>query len=114
MSIPNWTLARLAIPANNRDSLTRYQRHVNTRYFKGKHLLDYDALSSILILIFIIHENNSSFSATRLHRLIKNLCYHVPTRQWVIHSLLEIMEKTKDALEHPMESTEVIEGPSFK
>lgn len=66
------------------------------RSIKGKFLLDYDALSSLLILIFI---RDNTINAVRLYRLIKNLCYHTHTRQWIIQSLLEILEKTKESLD---------------
>ena len=33
---------------------------------------------------------------SRLHRILRNLCYHAPTREWVIKSLLSILEKSND------------------
>lgn len=81
----------------NRDYLgsqRNYSRSINTRSVKGRYLLDHDALSSILILLFI---QDNTINITRLHRLIKNLCFHGPTRQWIIQALLDIMEKTKDS-----------------
>lgn len=32
----------------------------------------------------------------RLHRVMRNLCYHGPTRSWVIRSLLSILNRTGD------------------
>ncbi|KAH9407759.1 E3 ubiquitin-protein ligase huwe1 [Tyrophagus putrescentiae] len=59
---------------------------------KGKHLLDHDSLSSLMLLFFV---SDASTSIARLHRLVRNVCYHLPTRQWVISSLLEILERAK-------------------
>lgn len=111
MSIPSWTHARFSFRNgggssshdNNRygyGSSSGFGRHTprafTSRSLRGKYLLDYDALSSILILLFI---HDSLISSIRLHRVIKNLCLHSPTRQWVIQSLLEIMEKTKESVD---------------
>ncbi|KAH7639382.1 e3 ubiquitin-protein ligase huwe1-like protein [Dermatophagoides farinae] len=111
LSIPSWTHARFSFRNgggssshdNNRygyGSSSGFGRHTprafTSRSLRGKYLLDYDALSSILILLFI---HDSLISSIRLHRVIKNLCLHSPTRQWVIQSLLEIMEKTKESVD---------------
>ncbi|CAG2109884.1 unnamed protein product, partial [Medioppia subpectinata] len=61
--------------------------------FRGRQLLDNEALSCLLILLFV---EEPKLNTIRLHRVLRNLCYHVPTRQWVIQSLLAIMEKTKE------------------
>ena len=58
--------------------------------FKGRQLLDHEALSCILILLFI---DDAKLNTTRLHRILRNLCYHAPTRDWVIRCLLSILEK---------------------
>ena len=58
--------------------------------FKGRQLLDHEALSCILILLFI---DDAKLNTTRLHRILRNLCYHAPTRDWVIKCLLSILEK---------------------
>ena len=112
LNIPNWTFTRLSYRGNghdNRDSFSSLSRNVprafTSRSVKGKYLLDYDALSSILILLFIHYNLISSIS---LHRLIKNLCFHTPTRQWVIQSLLEIMEKTKESVNHNAANTNTL------
>ncbi|OTF71675.1 E3 ubiquitin-protein ligase HUWE1-like protein, partial [Euroglyphus maynei] len=98
-SIPSWTHARFSFrnggggsggggvsgSHDNRDGYggSGINRHIprafTSRSLKGKYLLDYDSLSSILILLFI-HDN--LISSIRLHRVIKNLCLHSPTRQW--------------------------------
>lgn len=53
-------------------------------------LLDYESLASILFLIFP-HEYR--IYNTRLQRIIRNLCVHVPTRDWIIRSLISVLQK---------------------
>lgn len=67
-----------------------------SRPVKGKLLLDHDAVSSLLMLLFL-HDN--VISIQRLHRLFRSLCHHAPTRQWVVNSLLEILDKTRESME---------------
>ncbi|KAK2707710.1 E3 ubiquitin-protein ligase HUWE1-like [Artemia franciscana] len=57
---------------------------------KGKQLLDVDGLTCLLVLLFL---DEPKLNIARLHRVIRNLCYHNQTRQWVIKSLLLILEK---------------------
>lgn len=59
-----------------------------------KQLLDNEALSCLLILLFV---DEPKLNITRLHRVLRNLCNHIPTRQWIIQSLLSIMEKAKES-----------------
>ena len=40
--------------------------------------------------------DDPKINTTRLHRILRNLCYHAPTRDWVIKSLLSILEKSND------------------
>ena len=58
--------------------------------FRGRQLLDHEGLSCLLILLFI---DDSKLNTTRLHRILRNLCYHAPTRDWVVRCLLSILEK---------------------
>uniref|UniRef100_A0A1A9ZLS0 HECT-type E3 ubiquitin transferase n=1 Tax=Glossina pallidipes TaxID=7398 RepID=A0A1A9ZLS0_GLOPL len=52
-------------------------------------LPDPDTLSTLLLFLFI---EDSKFSYTRLHRIIRNICYHVPIRNWIINALINIIE----------------------
>ncbi|RWS15637.1 E3 ubiquitin-protein ligase HUWE1-like protein, partial [Dinothrombium tinctorium] len=63
---------------------------------RGRQLLDNEALSCLLILLFV---DEPKLNIQRLHRVLKNLCQHPPTRQWVVQSLLAIMDRIKDAKE---------------
>lgn len=94
--------ALAGVPLRGSTPFQRAQRQsLINRSFKGKHLLDYDALSSLLILLFI---HDDLVNNVRLHRLIRNLCYHAPTRQWIIKALLEILEKTKESQSESIQS----------
>lgn len=57
----------------------------------GRQLLDHEALSCLLVLLFV---DDPKLNTGRLHRVIRNLCYHVPTRDWVVKALLSIIEKS--------------------
>ena len=48
---------------------------------RGRQLLDQEGLTCLLILLFI---DDSKINTTRLHRILRNLCYHGPTRDWVV------------------------------
>lgn len=67
--------------------------HLDTMERQGCPLLDHESLSSILVLLFF---DQVKFNTLRLHRVIRNLCYHVPTREWIIRSLIAIMEKSNE------------------
>eukprot|EP00095_Tigriopus_kingsejongensis_P000124 snap_masked-scaffold450_size166944-processed-gene-0.5 protein:Tk00124 transcript:snap_masked-scaffold450_size166944-processed-gene-0.5-mRNA-1 annotation:"e3 ubiquitin-protein ligase huwe1-like isoform x5" len=73
--------------------------HTPNMKIKGRPLLDHEGLSCLLILLFI---EDAKINTNRLHRILRNLCYHVPTRDWVIMSLLSILEKSNEgkSLDH--------------
>ena len=60
-------------------------------------MLDQEALTCLLILLFV---DEPKLNIGRLHRVLRNLCHHIPTRQWVINSLLSIMERTREMKEN--------------
>merc|ERR1712142_9047 len=62
----------------------------NNVKFRGRMLLDHEGLSCLLILLFI---DDAKLNTTRLLRILRNLCYHAPTRDWVVKCLLSILEK---------------------
>ncbi|CAG0892782.1 unnamed protein product, partial [Cyprideis torosa] len=66
----------------------------NTIKLKGRQLLDTEALTSLLILLFV---DDQKLNTHRLHRIIKHLCMHGPTRDWVIKALLSILDRCTDA-----------------
>ncbi|XP_060080556.1 E3 ubiquitin-protein ligase HUWE1-like [Ylistrum balloti] len=68
---------------------------VNAIKFRGRHLLDHEALTCLVVLLFV---DEPKINTSRLHRVLRNLCYHSPTRIWVIRALLSILQKTGECL----------------
>lgn len=60
---------------------------------KGKQLLDHESMACLLVLLFV---DEPKINTLRLHRVIRNLCYHGSTREWVVKALLNIMERSND------------------
>lgn len=60
---------------------------------QGAPLLDQESLASILVLLFI---DDPNIATIRLYRVIRNLCFHIPTRKWIIKSLLSIIMKCNE------------------
>lgn len=50
-------------------------------------------MSCLLVLLFV---DEPKINTLRLHRVIRNLCYHGSTREWVVRALLSIMERSND------------------
>lgn len=70
--------------------------------FKGRQLLDCEALTCLVILLFV---EEPRLNIARLHRVIRNLSYHQPTRQWVVQSMLSIVERART-------SDEILRNPA--
>lgn len=58
---------------------------------RGRQLLDYDSICCLLVLLFI---DDQRLNFNRLQKLLKNLCTHPQTRQWIIKALLSIINKS--------------------
>lgn len=77
----------------------------------GRPLLDHESLTCLLVLLFI---DEPKFNTLRLHRVVRNLCSHVPTREWVIKSLLSIIEKSNESNDpFPTRSINSVERPQW-
>ncbi|XP_070192440.1 E3 ubiquitin-protein ligase HUWE1-like isoform X3 [Littorina saxatilis] len=63
---------------------------------RGRHLLDHEALTCLLVLLFM---DEPKLNTTRLFRVLRNLCYHGPTRTWILRALLSILQRTAEC--HP-------------
>ena len=63
---------------------------------RGRHLLDHEALTCLLVLLFM---DEPKLNTTRLFRVLRNLCYHGPTRTWILRALLSILQRTSEC--HP-------------
>ncbi|XP_078064520.1 E3 ubiquitin-protein ligase HUWE1-like, partial [Mustelus asterias] len=74
-----------ASSSSNMDSLLR---------LRGRLLLDHEALSCLLVLLFV---DEPKLNTSRLHRVLRNLCYHTQTRNWVIKSLLSILQRSSES-----------------
>lgn len=72
---------------------------IPVKVIKGRQLLDHEGLACLLVLLFT---DDAHLNKLRLHRVIRNLCYHAPTREWIINALLSIIEKSVST--HPDES----------
>lgn len=57
-------------------------------------MLDHEALSCLLVLLFV---DEPKLNTSRLHRVLRNLCYHAPTRGWVVRSLLSILQRSSES-----------------
>lgn len=60
---------------------------------RGRQLLDHESMACLLVLLFV---DEPKINTLRLHRVIRNLCYHGNTREWVVRALLSIMERSND------------------
>lgn len=65
--------------------------HVAPQKIKGRQLLDHEGLSCLLVLLFT---DDPHLGKLRLHRVIRNLCYHTPTRDWIVNAILSIIDKS--------------------
>ena len=63
------------------------------------------------MLLFI---DEPKLNTTRLHRVLRNLCYHGPTRDWVVRSLLSILERSNEARITSSEALPITSTPSTK
>ncbi|GAB0086383.1 hypothetical protein DMENIID0001_004360 [Sergentomyia squamirostris] len=89
---------------NDDGVVTLLGQHSSTMDLQGSALLDQEGLTSILVMLFI---DAPKFNALRFHRVVRNLCFHVPTRQWIIRSLLAIMERTSEKVALESKTNEV-------
>ncbi|CAF4071693.1 unnamed protein product, partial [Rotaria sp. Silwood2] len=71
---------------------------------RGRQLLDYESICCLLILLFI---DDPRLNFARLQKVLKNLCHHTQTRQWIIKALLSIVNKSTGRTEYdgPLTST---------
>ena len=60
---------------------------------RGRQLLDHESMACLLVLLFV---DEPKINTLRLHRVIRNLCYHGNTREWVVKALLGILERSND------------------
>ena len=56
----------------------------------SRQVLDHDSLVCLLLLLFV---EESKLNTNFLHRIFRNLCYHSPTRDWLIASLVAVLQR---------------------
>jgi hypothetical protein len=56
----------------------------------GRQLLDHESLACLLVLLFV---DDTKLNSVKLHRVVRNICIHGPSRAWIIKALLTILEK---------------------
>lgn len=61
------------------------------RKIVGRHLLDHEALACLLVLLFV---EEPRLNTGRLHKVLRNLCYHDETRSWLISAMITILRRT--------------------
>ncbi|CAF4825441.1 unnamed protein product, partial [Rotaria socialis] len=82
---------------------------------RGRQLLDYESICCLLVLLFI---DDTRLNFARLQKVLKNLCHHTQTRQWIIKALLSIINKSTGRTEYegptstPGAPTLVLKNPS--
>lgn len=64
---------------------------------QGQPQLDHESLTSLLILLFV---EANKMCTLRFHRVIRILCSHIPTRDWIIRTILSIIERSNMQLRH--------------
>ncbi|CAF4617801.1 unnamed protein product [Rotaria sp. Silwood1] len=94
----NWYSLRTGANAGDLNSNT------STIGSRGRQLLDYESICCLLILLFI---DDTRLNFARLQKVLKNLCHHTQTRQWIIKALLSIINKSTGRTEYdgPLTST---------
>lgn len=97
--------------ANGGQPLRAGQSGVAVGRFRGRQLLDNEALSCLLILLFI---DEPKLNIARLHRVLRHLSNHAPTRQWLIQSLLAIMERARETRDQPSPASAESSGKQRK
>lgn len=66
------------------------QRNAGTD-LSGKQILDQEGLGCLLVILFL---DQSKIHFNRLFRIFRNLSQHMPSRSWLISSLLSVLKKT--------------------
>ncbi|XP_071960908.1 E3 ubiquitin-protein ligase HUWE1-like isoform X2 [Antedon mediterranea] len=78
--------------SNARNIQSRGASNTAVTQFRGRQLIDQEALACLLVLLFV---NEPKLNTARLHKVLRNLSYHVATREWILQALLSILERTR-------------------
>ena len=82
----------------------------------SRQILDHDALACLMLLLFV---EEARLNTNCLHRVFRNLCYHHPTRDWMVSTLMSILQRSGEeraslALETCMEVTPSATPPKLQ
>ncbi|XP_037091019.1 E3 ubiquitin-protein ligase HUWE1-like [Pollicipes pollicipes] len=58
---------------------------------RGRQLLDQESITCLLVLLFL---DEPKLNTSRLHRVLRNLSYHCHTREWIVKSLLSMLDRS--------------------
>ena len=86
----HWVLSRNSLRKSDTTTTSVRQR--------GRPLLDPEALTCLIVLLFI---DESRLQTQRLHKVLRNLSFHPPTRHWIVQSLLSILHRTAECCTPP-------------
>lgn len=56
-----------------------------------RQLVDWEALACLLVLLFV---DEPRLHTTRLHKVLRNLAAHEPTRRWLVQALLSMLDRS--------------------
>lgn len=58
-----------------------------------RQLLSHDSLACLLLLLFV---GEPKLNLSRLHRVLRNICFHAPTRHWLVGTLVAILQHSRE------------------
>nr|XP_026689880.1 E3 ubiquitin-protein ligase HUWE1-like [Ciona intestinalis] len=67
-----------------------------------RQILDHESLACLLLLLFV---DETKLNTNWLHRVLRNLCYHVPSRDWLVATLMSILHRASE-LHSPKPTTD--------
>lgn len=66
-----------------------------------RQLLNNDSLACLILLLFV---EEPKLNLSRLHRVLRNICFHMPTRHWLVSTLIAILQHSKESLDEEREA----------
>ncbi|KAL8595169.1 hypothetical protein ACOMHN_013842 [Nucella lapillus] len=91
--VPTLPRSRWTFGSNAQNRGTSTSSGLPIARLRGRHLLDHEALTCLLVLLFM---DEPKLNTNRLCRVLRNLCYHAPTRTWILRALLSILQRTSE------------------
>lgn len=66
-----------------------------------RQLLNNDSLACLLLLLFV---EEPKLNLSRLHRVLRNICFHIPTRHWLVSTLIAILQHSQESMDEEKEA----------